>query len=143
VATDSDLPAQTLTFTLDPGAPAGASINPTNGLFTWGPAIGHTPMTNLITVTVMDDGDLNLSDSKTFTAIVVAKPRITSITVEGGVATVTWSAFPDKDYQVKVSDDLVNWSDLGNPVTADGSTVTITEAVGANQNRFYKIVQLD
>jgi hypothetical protein len=35
-ATDADA-AQTLTFSLDPGAPAGASINSTNGVFAWTP----------------------------------------------------------------------------------------------------------
>ena len=35
-ATDADPTAQTLTFSLDPGAPAGASLT-TNGVFTWTP----------------------------------------------------------------------------------------------------------
>ena len=37
VARDSDLPANRLSFSLGSGAPAGASINPTNGVFTWRP----------------------------------------------------------------------------------------------------------
>ena len=43
-ATDSDLPTQMLTFSLDPaGLPAGASINPSNGVFTWQPGEIHGP----------------------------------------------------------------------------------------------------
>src|SRR6185503_15172029 len=38
-ATDADL-GQTLTFTLDAGAPAGAAINSSTGVFTWTPASG-------------------------------------------------------------------------------------------------------
>src|SRR6185369_10048330 len=36
-ATDADLPPQTMTFTLV-GAPAGATIDPGSGVFTWTPA---------------------------------------------------------------------------------------------------------
>jgi hypothetical protein len=36
-ATDPDIPANTLTFSLDAGAPTGASINPTTGVFSFTP----------------------------------------------------------------------------------------------------------
>ena len=39
VATDPDIPANGLTFSLDAGAPAGASIDPLTGAFSWTPAI--------------------------------------------------------------------------------------------------------
>ena len=41
-ATDADLPANTLTFSLDPGAPAGAAIT-AGGNFTWTPTIAQAP----------------------------------------------------------------------------------------------------
>src|SRR5207253_4054942 len=56
LATDADLPAQTLTYTLDPGAPDGASINPTNGVFTWTPMEIQGPSTITLTVRVTDNG---------------------------------------------------------------------------------------
>src|SRR5207244_1493655 len=37
MASDPDLPVQTLTFSLDAGSPTNAVINPTNGVFTWVP----------------------------------------------------------------------------------------------------------
>src|SRR5205814_769400 len=49
-ATDPDNPAQTLTFSLDTGAPLGASINATTGVFTWTPAQAQGP--GLFTLTV-------------------------------------------------------------------------------------------
>ncbi len=70
-ATDTDQPPQTLTFSLGPGAPAGASITP-GGLFTWIPAAAQAPSTNLITVTVTDNGVPPLSDSASFTVVVYA-----------------------------------------------------------------------
>src|SRR5207247_836353 len=42
-ATDLDLPVQHLFYSLDPGAPAGAAINETNGLFTWTPTEAQGP----------------------------------------------------------------------------------------------------
>ncbi|PYL00358.1 MAG: hypothetical protein DME19_05355 [Verrucomicrobia bacterium] len=68
--TDTDVPPQTLTFSLDPGAPAGAAIVPTNGLFTWKPTRAQAPGTNLITVRVTDDGTPSLSATQSFTVIV-------------------------------------------------------------------------
>jgi len=61
-ATDADLPANSLTFSLDPGAPAGATINPTTGAFSWTvSSCGSTP----VTIRVTDDGSLPLSDAET------------------------------------------------------------------------------
>lgn len=63
-ATDPN-PGTTLTYSLAPGAPAGATIHPSTGLFQWTPAdnVG-SPVS--ITVIVSDNGAPVLSDSKTF-----------------------------------------------------------------------------
>src|SRR5439155_1388996 len=55
-AADPDVPANVLTFSLGTNAPAGASINTTNGVFTWTPGEAQGPSANVITVTVADDG---------------------------------------------------------------------------------------
>jgi hypothetical protein len=65
-ATDSDVPAQTLTFSLDAGAPTGASIDPTSGIFSWIPSDAQGPGVYPVTVIVTDDGTPALSDSETF-----------------------------------------------------------------------------
>ena len=67
---DLDVPIQNLTYSLDPGAPAGASIDPTNGWFSWTPTAEQGPSTNLITIRVTDDGLPPLSDARTFTVVV-------------------------------------------------------------------------
>ena len=68
-AADADLPAQALTFSLEPGAPLGATITPA-GDFTWTP--GASPGTGdyLIGVTVTDDAAPPLSDTHYFTVAV-------------------------------------------------------------------------
>ena len=52
-ATDADLPANTLAYSLI-GAPAGASINPTSGVFTWTPTLAQGPGSFNFTVRVSD-----------------------------------------------------------------------------------------
>jgi predicted transcriptional regulator len=69
-ATDSDVPANTLTFSLEAGAPAGASINATTGVLSWTPSDAQGPGTYLLTVRVTDDGTPNLNDTESFTVIV-------------------------------------------------------------------------
>ena len=68
-ATDADLPPQTLTFSLDAGAPAGASIVETTGVFTWTPTNAQIGTYN-ITVRVTDNGTPTMSDFETISVTV-------------------------------------------------------------------------
>jgi hypothetical protein len=68
-ATDTDQPPQTLTFSLGPGAPAGAAIA-SGGQFTWTPTAAQAPSTNAITIIVTDNGTPPLSASQNFTVVV-------------------------------------------------------------------------
>jgi hypothetical protein len=61
---------QTLTFSLDPGAPANAAINPASGVFTWTPTEVQGPASYPVTVRVRDNGSPALSDSETITITV-------------------------------------------------------------------------
>jgi hypothetical protein len=69
-ATDPDIPANILTFSLGPNPPAGVALNPTNGLFTWRPDSTQGPSTNLISVIVTDNGTPPLSATQSFSVIV-------------------------------------------------------------------------
>jgi len=75
-ATDADLPANTLTYSLDGGAPAGASINATSGVFTWTPTTSQGPSDFFITVRVTDNGTPNLNDFETITVTVSEEPNV-------------------------------------------------------------------
>jgi PKD repeat protein len=77
-ATDPDV-GQTLTFSLGPGAPAGATIHPTTGAFSWLPTTGGSFP---VTVIVTDNGSPPLSDSETIQisiGIVNAPPVLQAI----------------------------------------------------------------
>ena len=137
-ATDPDLPANVLTFTLS-GAPAGAIIDSSSGVFTWTPLPEQVNTTNLITTLVTDDGSPALSDAKAFTAIVLPPPTITSIIVTNSLVLLSWNTIAGKTYRVQASADLSAWSDLPGDVTATGATASKADAVGSFTQRFYRI----
>lgn len=69
-ALDPDV-GQTLTFSLAPGAPSGASIHPSTGVFTWTPSEAQGPGSYNLTVRVTDNGPSNpLTDAKSFNVVV-------------------------------------------------------------------------
>ncbi len=66
-ASDSDLPSDTLTFSLDAASlAAGMTIDSATGVFTWTPSETDGGTTPSVTVTVTDSGTGNLVDSETF-----------------------------------------------------------------------------
>src|SRR5439155_22964453 len=65
-ASDRDLPANTLTFSLV-SAPAGVNLDSNTGVLSWTPSEAQGPSTNLITVRVTDNGAPQSSDTRSFT----------------------------------------------------------------------------
>jgi hypothetical protein len=94
-AEDADQPAQTLTFTLDPGAPAGATIS-SSGLFRWIPSEAQGPGFYSVTVRVTDDGTPSRSATRTFGITVrdVNSPPVFVDTREKWVKAEHLLAFP-------------------------------------------------
>jgi len=139
-ATDPDSPPQVLTFSLDPGAPAGASIGSTNGVLVWTPS-GAQIGTNSITVRVTDNGLPILSDARTFNVTVLAGPTLLVPAVAGNSVTLTWSAIAGDSYRVQFKSNLTDaaWTDLGPDVLASGPTASTTHT-NANLTSFYRIV---
>jgi hypothetical protein len=91
-AADVDVPANQLAYSLDPGAPAGAHVNPTNGFFRWIPARADANTTNLITLRVTDNGSPPISAARTFSVTVrdYIEMTIGSSLVEAGQGTNVW-----------------------------------------------------
>ncbi|HSH17621.1 MAG TPA: putative Ig domain-containing protein, partial [Verrucomicrobiae bacterium] len=99
VASDVDVPAQALTFSLGPGAPAAASITPGTGLFLWQTTAADGPGIYPIEIIVTDNGIPNLSASRIVTVTVRganSAPVLASLnsrtTDEGSLLTVTNAA---------------------------------------------------
>jgi len=82
-ATDADLPAQVLTFSLAAGAPEGAQIDADTGVFTWQTAEIHGPGIHQIGIVVSDNSVPPFTDTNTFQVTVNesnAPPSINAIT---------------------------------------------------------------
>jgi subtilisin family serine protease len=102
-ASDSDLPVQGLAFSLDPGAPAGATVNPATGVFTWTPTDSQGGTTHAVTIRVTDSGSPAASDFETFTITVAeinAPPALAAIpsqTVDEGAQLSFVASATDSD----------------------------------------------
>ena len=95
-ATDADLPAQTLTYSLVT-APMGATIVATTGVFTWTPGEDDGPGTHPVTIRVTDSGGATAETSFTITVTEGnAAPVLAAISnqsvAEGSPVAVTASA---------------------------------------------------
>jgi hypothetical protein len=70
VVTDPNVPPLKLVYSLDPGAPTNATINPSNGVFRWTPNRSQAPGTNQIIARVTDATRPLISGMTTFTVYV-------------------------------------------------------------------------
>jgi hypothetical protein len=136
-ATDIDLPPQILTYSLAPGAPGAASINPSTGQFTWAPAF---PRTNTISIVVADNGTPSLSATQTFTVTVYLPPKLTSVSQSGGELTFSWQAPAGLSYQVEYKDDLtaLSWTPIGSPLFGNGGVLSFAHPLSP-QRRFFRL----
>ena len=110
-ATDPDLPAQTLTWSLL-APPDGATINPSNGIFSWRPAVAQSPSTNLIAVKVLDNGTPPMGATQNFTVTVTRPqtPGLSSAAVNNAHFSVLVSGDVGPDYVVETSTNLADGS---------------------------------
>ena len=80
---------QTLTYSLGPGAPAGAAINPASGAFTWPVPAGEAPGDYSVTVSVSDNGNPPLSATEMFTIDVLQPTSLAVAPASGTYGTTT------------------------------------------------------
>jgi hypothetical protein len=142
-ATDAD-GGQTLAYSIVSGAPAGASIDPGSGLFTWNSTFSWTPSTNIVTVRVTDDGAPPLSDDDAFTLI--GLPPAPTIALNGNQVTIGFQTIPGKTYRVEYNEDLntTAWLRLNNQdYLALSTSLAVQDSQSGRPQRFYRIVQLD
>jgi hypothetical protein len=138
-ATDPDLPANSLSFSLEAGAPPAASVG-SSGVFYWATSDTDAGTTNGITVRVTDNGAPLLNDTEAFSVTVLARPTIQSTSIVGSDFVLDWSAIPGTKYRVQFKNNLEdpNWTNLVPDVTASGSLGSFGDPLG-NTQRFYRI----
>lgn len=137
-ATDSDLPANALSYSLLSPTP-NASIASSSGAFSWQTSDADANTTNNITVQVTDDGVPLLSDSENFTVTILPRPLIQQIELASTNVVLTWSAISGTTYRVQAKTNLIEaWFDLSPDVTASGATASRTEPLGG-EAKFYRV----
>lgn len=100
-ATDADVPAQALTFSLGPYAPQGATVDPATGRFTWSIGRDYSGYTYNVKIIVMDNGSPAMCDERTVSIIVVEPtvqpvPNLTGAPGSGaGKVNLSWTASAD------------------------------------------------
>ncbi|HET9251866.1 MAG TPA: putative Ig domain-containing protein, partial [Candidatus Eisenbacteria bacterium] len=134
-ATDADVPAQTLTFSLGAGAPAGATIGAASGNFSWTPSSAGTFP---VTVIVTDSGSPPLNDSETIQITVSPAANNPPVLAAIGNRTVNEQALlsftataTDPDAGQTLTFSLGAGAPVGAAITAGGNfTWTPTETQG-------------
>ncbi len=147
VATDPDIPANSLVFSLEPGAPAGAAIQSSTGVFTWTPLPSQSATTNSVTVRVTDNGAPPLNATSTFQVIVLAAGVLViddvAVAPNGNVS-ITWVSQPGRQYRIEFKNDLQTpaWTSAGD-YSATGPTTTGTHTTAGSAHRLYRVVRLN
>ena len=142
VASDPDLPAQILAFTLlqSPTNATLTTLDPTNACVSWRPLVSQAGSTNMIQVKVTDNGSPNLSATNSFTITVnpASQPTLSSMIAGGSQITLTVTGLVGPDYTLLTSTNLVNWQTLftTNPTTMP---VTFTDTNRSDTARFYRL----
>jgi hypothetical protein len=140
-ATDPDIPAQTLTYTLW-NAPAGAALDAGSGLFHWRPTIAQSDATYDLAVVATDNGSPSLSSTQQF-SITVLRPARPSL--QAGAFTddrfafgVTGDAGPD--YLILASSNLTDWTTVFATNSPPLPFWWTDPDSGAVNRRFYRVL---
>ncbi len=141
MATDTNQPTPTLTFNLL-SAPNNATLEPlnnTNAVFTWRPLVSQANTTNLVTVQVVDSGNLSATNNFNVTVNPLVQPVVSSINVSGGRVSLVATGALGPDYTLWASTNLMSWQFL---LTSNSPGIPVT-LVDTNFNtypiRFYRI----
>lgn len=143
-ATDSDAPAQTLTYTLLT-APSGAAVDAGTGNLTWRPTVAQGGSVNNVTVVVTDNGTPNLSATNSFTVTVNAltTPTTDTTSYAGGQFSASISGQVGPDYALQSTTDLVSgiWTTVASTNSPATMPVILTDPnAGSQPMQFYRIV---
>jgi hypothetical protein len=137
-ATDSDIPALPLTFTLDAGAPTGAGITP-SGVFTWTPTEAQGPITNAVTIRV-GDGVTNVAETIQIVVNEVNVAPVLTVPADQTINELTTLTVTNSATDADIPANTLTFSLVSAPqgVTLDSATGVLawtpTEAQGPSTN---------
>lgn len=141
---DVDAPPQSLSYSLDPGAPTGASINPTTGFFAWQTAATNGQSSVLVTVRVTDDGVPTRTATSTFRVDVIGTHQIASVVrAPNGNVTLNWPSLVSRSYQVQMATNLTTsaWFNVGGNTPGTGQAMSLNDNAPTGAERYYRIIE--
>ena len=138
-AADGDV-GQALTYSLDAGAPSGAVIHPTSGLFSWTPANDQAFGPQTVTVRVVDNGAPVMTDGQSFTISVLTNPTL-SVVRAGAATTLSWpqSAGAAQLFSTTNLTAPVVWAAVSNVPVLNSGFFSVSFAAPTNGARFYQL----
>jgi hypothetical protein len=141
-ATDTNVPAQTLTFSLLAGATNATltQVNNTNANFSFRPLVTQANSTNNFTLKVSDNGAPPLSATQSFSVVVnpLSAPGISNISFAGKQFSFNVGGQSGPDYAIETSTNLTQWS---NVFTTNSPVLPFiwTDTNSAAPRRFYRV----
>jgi subtilisin-like proprotein convertase family protein len=124
--------------------PAGASINPSNGIITWPSATPAGLAARFITI-VTDNGLPPLTASNKFTVFVSPFPAITNVTVTATNVALQWFAPTNDQFQVQWTTNLaapVVWTPFPGTITSTSGVFGFVDTNLPMVMKFYELILL-
>jgi uncharacterized repeat protein (TIGR03803 family) len=124
-------------------------INLTNGIGISGSTSRILTLTNLTLAnagaySVVVSNSLGSVTSAPGVLTVLFPPAFQTATKSNNSFALSWTAAQGQRYQLQYKTNLnsTNWFNLGSSITATGSTVTASDLIGSNPQRFYRVILL-
>ena len=144
-ATATDVEGASLGYALVSG-PAGCSVNPSTGTFTWRPTIAQSGVTYPVAIRATESGTGGLSSTLNFQATVnsATAPQVSTSWISGDAQSspqvqLSINGQLGPDYLVWASEDLVNWVNLGTATPTTFPFVWTDANASQYPKRFYQI----
>ncbi|MBE7502648.1 MAG: hypothetical protein HS113_20650 [Verrucomicrobiales bacterium] len=145
---DPDCPAQVLTYSLDQGSPANATIDPVSGVLTWVPTLDQAAQNHTLYLRVTDE--LGASATReVLVGPVIQGPRIVGIRPDGD-AVLLWleEVTAGQELLVESTSELKNpppatlWSPVGSPFVWQANPVRLPGVLtGETPQAFFRLVR--
>jgi hypothetical protein len=142
--TATDAETNALSFSLV-SPPSGMSIDPNSGVVTWRAPVLAQATTNVVQVTVTDNGQPTLSATGSFTVVVLAAPQISDITSTNGTIVIKVTGAPGDSYLIQATPALnppISWTVIGtNVIPAEGYSYFMDSDITNYPMRFYRFMK--
>jgi hypothetical protein len=144
-ASATDVEGSSLGYALISG-PAGCSVNPSTGTFTWRPTIAQSGVTYPVAIRATESGTGGLSSTLNFQTTVnsATAPQVSTSWISGDTQSspqvqLSINGQLGPDYLVWASEDLLNWINLGTATPTTFPFVWTDANASQYPKRFYQI----